>query len=457
LGDDREAYWAMSIFDRKRLKTEKFGLNADALRRGYFADKYFANSARILSALAAEGYRYQGSNPRQAAGAGGLAVGDIEVEAQIFNRRSPMALIAGVDNALAQLRHAAGYDDERGRWVETWLNLEVDAVQDGVVTWYDGDPQNVLTVMEIRGRYRDFALLETTILGVLSRASRIATNVYEVLEAAGGKPVLFFPARFDVPEVQAMDGYAYWLALRRYHRDTGIEVPPLVSTDAQASLWGGGGVGTISHAMIACFLADSSEAMIQFARCIPIESPRILLADFNNDSAAAVRAALASYWERYAAAYRQANSQEMKRWTLHGVRLDTSAALRDESQPDGAERGVSPQLVFTVREAINTAWESWDLPPKLQSAARDFCRQTQIVVSGGFNRDKVARFEREAVPVDSYGIGSTFLTNDRRTNSDFTMDVVRVKIGGRWVNMPKVGRRPCDNPDLERVDLSELG
>lgn len=446
----------MSIFDKKRLTTENFGLNINGLRRGYYADKYFANIARILCALEAEGYTYQGANPRQVEGALGLPIGDIEVEAQIFNRRSPMALIAGVDNALAQLRHATGYFDEHDEWVETWQNLEVDAVQDGVVTYYDGDPENVLTVIEVRGRYRDFALLETTILGVLSRASRIATNVYEVVEAARGKSVLFFPARFDVPEVQAMDGYAYWLALHRYHQDTGKTVKPLVSTDAQAAWWGGKGGGTVPHAMIACFLADSPETMIQFARHIPIETPRILLADFNNDIVTSTRQTLAVYWEHYQQAYQDDNQEAMKRWTLNGVRLDTSSTLRDQSQPDGAERGVSPQLVFTVREAINSAWESWDVSHHLQDIARDYCHNTQIVVSGGFNREKVTRFEREGVPVDSYGVGSTFLRNDSRTNSDFTMDVVRVKINGEWVNMPKVGRRPCDNPDLERIDLSEI-
>jgi len=446
----------MSIFDKQRLKTENFGLDINGLRHGYYADKYFANVTRILEGLNAEGYTYSGSNPRDIAGANGLPIGDIEVEAQIFNRRSPMALIAGVDNALAQLRHATGYFDDNDNWVETWADLEVDAVQDGVVTYYDGDPENVLTVIEIRGRYRDFALLETTILGVLSRASRIATNVYEVVEAAGGKSVLFFPARFDVPEVQAMDGYAYWLALRRYHQDSGKEVTPLVSTDAQAAWWRGKGGGTVPHAMIACFLADGAETMIQFARHIPISTPRILLADFNNDTVAATRETLKAYWEHYKQAHKNDNSDEMKRWTLNGVRLDTSSKLRDESQPEGAERGVSPQLVFTVREAINTAWESWDVSADLEDVAREFCRQTQIVVSGGFNREKVNRFESEGVPVDSYGVGSTFLTNDKRTNSDFTMDVVRVKVDGEWVNMPKVGRRPCDNPDLERIDLSEI-
>ena len=454
-----KAIWGrqeLSIFDRKRLKAVDFALPVEDLRRGFYADRYFTNSRLLLSALEREAYRYGGRNPRKVSGASHLTVGEIEVEAQIFNRRSPLALVAGVDHALAQLRCATGYYDH-DEWVETWTDLEVDAVQDGAVTHYDGDPQHVLTVLEIRGRYRDFAALETSMLGVLSRASRIATNVYEALQAAGGKQVLFFPARFDLPEAQAIDGYAYWLALRRYHRDTGIEATPLVSTDAQASLWGGAGVGTIPHAMIACFLADGAETMIQFARHIPPETPRIFLADFNNDVVADSRAALAAFWQRYAAAYRANDSEGMARWTLHGVRLDTSATLVDRSLPAAAETGVSPQLVFTVREALNTAWEAWDVPRDMEAVAREFCRGAQIVVSGGFNHDRVLRFEQEGTPVDSYGIGSALLSNDRRSNSDFTMDVVRVKVAGRWVDMPKVGRHPCDNPELERVDLSELG
>ena len=186
----------MSIFDRKRLKSHRFALPVEQLRRGYFADHYFTNVRAILSALAKEGYRYQGGDPRAVPGASGLAVGEIEVQAQIFNRRSPMALVAGVDHALAQLRQATGYFNEAGAWVETWSALEVDAIQDGAVTSYDGDPENVSPVIDIRGTYRDFAVLETTMLGVLSRASRIATNVYEVLQAAGGKPVMFFPGAF---------------------------------------------------------------------------------------------------------------------------------------------------------------------------------------------------------------------------------------------------------------------
>jgi nicotinate phosphoribosyltransferase len=78
----------------------------------------------------------------------------------------------------------------------------------------------------------------------------------------------------------------------------------------------------------------------------------------------------------------------------------------------------------------------------------------QIVVSGGFNAERIARFERDGVPADVYGVGSTFLNNSGSTNTDFTMDVVRLHVNGEWVDMAKVGRRPCDNRDLHPVDLS---
>jgi nicotinate phosphoribosyltransferase len=75
----------------------------------------------------------------------------------------------------------------------------------------------------------------------------------------------------------------------------------------------------------------------------------------------------------------------------------------------------------------------------------------KIVVSGGFNPEKIARFERLQVPVDTYAVGSYFFDNHDRTNTDFTADVVRVKINGDWIDMAKVGRFPAENPELERV------
>jgi nicotinate phosphoribosyltransferase len=58
--------------------------------------------------------------------------------------------------------------------------------------------------------------------------------------------------------------------------------------------------------------------------------------------------------------------------------------------------------------------------------------------------------------VDVYGVGSSLMRNDWATNTDFTMDVVRVRVDGRWHDLAKVGRAPNQNADLKPVDLSQL-
>ncbi|NWG15965.1 MAG: nicotinate phosphoribosyltransferase [Chloroflexi bacterium] len=446
----------MSVIDHKRLETRLLRLDVDGLRRGWYSDKYFENVVRVLERAQAEGYTFAGFSPRLAlTGGASVAVGNIQVEAQVFNRRAPRALVAGVDAALAMLRHATGYYQD-GAFQETWADLEVEAVEDGEFTYYEGDTEDVEPVIRIRGRYRDFALLETPILGVLTRASRIATNVYEVLVAARGKPVLFFPARFDLPETQPIDGYAYWLAVNRYNQDTGSQVAPLVSTDAQGSWWNGRGGGTVPHALVACFLADTVEAMVAFAEYMPVDVPRIALVDFNNDTVGASVATLRAYWPRYQAALMTGSEEERKRWTLYGVRLDTSANMRDVALDPGDGYGVSPELVRVVRQALDNAWQDWDVFGSMVEAAQAFCRSVKIVVSGGFDRDKIERFEKDGVPADIYGVGSTFLRNESRTNTDFTMDVVRIRLDGQWVDMAKLGRQPNDNPNLKPVDLGQF-
>jgi nicotinate phosphoribosyltransferase len=80
----------------------------------------------------------------------------------------------------------------------------------------------------------------------------------------------------------------------------------------------------------------------------------------------------------------------------------------------------------------------------------------RIVVTGGFHRDRIAAYEAEGVPVDGYGVGSSLLRNDLETNTDFTLDVVRIFVNGQWLDMAKVGRQPGDNADLQPVDLSAL-
>ncbi|MEK7325534.1 MAG: nicotinate phosphoribosyltransferase, partial [Chloroflexota bacterium] len=273
--------------------------------------------------------------------------------------------------------------------------------------------------------------------------------------AARGKPVLFFPARFDLHEVQAADGYAYNIAVQRFNHDYQETVTRFVSTDAQGDWWGGAGGGTVAHAAIACFFGDTAEAMLAFSTTRPAHIPRIALVDFNNDSVGDSLVVLDAMFARYRELLDAGDETEARKYLLYGVRLDTSGSVRDVSVPPlgdpALDLGVNPRLVFIVRQALNSAWERWTLPPAWQERARDYCRSVQIVVSGGFNPEKIARFEKLAVPVDIYAVGSSLFDNHGPTVSDFTADVVRVKINGQWHDLAKIGRRACDNPDLERV------
>jgi nicotinate phosphoribosyltransferase len=174
-------------------------------------------------------------------------------------------------------------------------------------------------------------------------------------------------------------------------------------------------MGTVPHALIAAFGGDTVAATVAFARQLP-ESVRVIsLVDFDNDSVATSLAVARALGER-----------------LHGVRLDTSGTLVDRSvldqMGDFDPRGVTPRLVWNVREALD----------------REGFSSVRIVASGGFDADKIRRFKEAGVPVDSYGVGSALI----RGSYDYTADVVR--LNGR--DVAKVGRWYRDNPRLERVD-----
>jgi len=446
----------MSIFDNTRLTNETFKLDIERMRRGWYSDKYFENIGRMLTALSSEKYTYSGKHHNLPLDVSpeNIAVGDIEVEMQWFTRRLGNTIVVGVDKTLEMLKHCTGYW-EGDTFVDTSDKLEVWAIHDGAIVKSDGNPLNSEAVIKVRGRYRDFALLETPSLGVLTRSSRVATNVYETLTAARGKPVLFFPARFDLHEVQAADGYSYNLAIERFNMDFSHQIGSFVSTDAQGDWWGGAGGGTVAHAAIASFLGDTAEVMMQFSRVLPANIPRIALVDFNNDSVRDTLRAMEVMFTKYRELCDLNDEAGAAKYILYGVRLDTSGNLRDVSvEPLGdpaLDLGVNPRLVFNVRQGLDSAWESWNIPEIWKDAAREYCRNVKIVVSGGFNPDKIRKFEKLGVPVDIYAVGSSLFSNNGPTVTDFTADVVRLKIHGEWIDMAKIGRQPLANPDLERV------
>jgi nicotinate phosphoribosyltransferase len=436
----------MTIFNKKRLAPYIFQVDSKRMIEGWYSDVYFRNISNILSKLSKEGYKFHGED-----------IGNINVEMQIFPRRIPFTILGGIDEALAILKEASGYFDEKEDFINTFSELEVEACHDGIKVYYNGDPLNVKPVMKIRGRYSNFSILETPILGSLAEASRIATNVYRVLEAARGKDILFFPARFAHYKLQALHGYAYSLGVAAYNRDYGANSNRFVSTDEQGAWWGGKGGGTISHSYIASFHGDTAESMLQFSRLMPLEVSRIALVDFNNDCIGTSLKVLKVMFIKYLELLKKEKISEAKKYKLFGVRPDTSSSLRDVSiEPLGKkelDNGVNARLVFKLRKSLDNAYKKWNLDSENIEMARNYCRDVKIIATGGFNPEKINEFESLQVPVDIYGVGSWLLSNSsiERTSSDFTADVVRIKKDNKWINLAKVGRKVGENIDLSPV------
>jgi nicotinate phosphoribosyltransferase len=353
---------------KERLAPEVFDLPVEKMRAGWYTDAYFDHARSTLLA--------DGRHPR--------------VVVQVFQKHH--AWLGGMDEAIAILRLCSHDPD----------GLTIRALYDGeaIEPWE--------TVLTIEGDYTTFAHLETAYLGTLARRTLITTNVVEVLQAASGKPIIFMPARHDHHRVQAGDGYAAYTA----GQITGFEIG--VTSDEQASWWGGRGIGTVPHSLIAAYGGDTVLAARKFAEWAPEDMSVTVLVDFENDSVKTALAVAEALGER-----------------LWGIRIDTSETLVDQSlwadMGDFKPTGVNERLVLKVREALDGAGFG----------------HVRIVASGGFTLDKIREFERRGVPVDAYGVGSSLI----RGANDFTADVVMTD--GRPSG--KFGRRLRENPRLELV------
>ncbi len=358
------------------------------LRCGYFSDIYFWREKITLEQHAL--------HPN--------------VTMQVFQKKE--ARLCGVDEALTVLKAAAGRfsDPQRAAalfeaylqsaqrdaiaaeldelWQDGFDRLDIEALSDGdrIEPWE--------SVMHISGDASLFAHLETVYLGILARRTKVATNVRATVDAAGGKPVLYFPARFDHWFAQEGDGYA---AL--------IGGAFGVSTPAQAAWAGEDALGTVPHALIASVGGNTVRAVTLFGESFP-ETNLVALVDFNNDSIGTSLACCEALGDK-----------------LWGVRLDTSGEIIDQS---ASEPGVTAQLVEKTRRELD---------------ARGFPR-VKIIASGGFNPERIHHFARTGVPVDAYGVGSWLL----KETYDFTADIVRVD----GESCAKVGRQFNPNPRLRK-------
>jgi len=426
--------------ERKRLDPRVFKVPIDRIRAGYYSDKYFTRYVEVLK---------KDNKHKRAL-------------YQFFPRKD--SIVVGIDEAIAILKHGTGYykDEDKAEelfgklleierkiqaaaydydrkileecykekwdvreqlndlWIDKWNEINVLAL-------YDGDfAKENEPILVIEGDPVYFGYLETVLLGVIARATSTATAVKKVVEAARGKPILFFSARFDHYWVQATDGYA---ALKAGAFG--------VSTDANADYWGVESMGTIPHALIACYDGSTSKATIAFDKHIAPHVNRIVLVDWDNDCIGTTIEVLKDFYEykigkKFVPGITDPSeiigTGKGKIW---GVRFDTSKSLRDKSvvPKDEGSLGVCPELVWKARQKFD------------EIGAKDL----KIIVSSGFDAKKIELFEKLQVPVDSYGVGSALL----RDKIQITADIVEVD--GKAC--AKYGRNKGDFSRLEKVIL----
>lgn len=425
--------------EKKRLHPSIFKVPIDKIRMGYYTDKYFTRFVEVLK----------------------KDKKDNIVLYQYFPRKD--ATIVGIDEALAILKYGTGYyrDEEEGAktfneilhiekliqeasnrmdkesllkltskkwdlrlklnslWIDKWNEIEVEALYDG------DDAKNMEPIMAIKGNPAYFGHLETVLLGVLSRATSTATSVKKVVIASNSKPILFFSARFDHFWVQATDGYA---ALKAGAFG--------VSTDANADYWGAESLGTIPHALIACYGGDTSKASIAFDEHIKGSVNRMALVDWDND-------VIGTTFKLIKDMYESLKKEKMilgitdpsdiigaGKNKLWAVRFDTSGSLRDKSVvPKSKDSlGVNPELVWRARQEFDKVG----------------LKDLKIVVSGGFDEQKIELFETLDVPVDVYGVGSKLL----KSKIDFTADIV--ELNGK--ECAKIGRKKGNFERLNKIN-----
>ena len=237
--------------------------------------------------------------------------------------------------------------------------VDADAVREGQL--FSGGP-----VLRIQGRYREFAPLETSLLGFLSQASAFATRALETRLAVPMSRVVSFGTRHLHPGVAA--------CLERSALVGGLDGISHVAAGERIGVEAG---GTMPHALLLCFGEGEQEAAWRaFDEAVDPDVPRVALCDtFADEATEAVRAAEAVP-------------------DLDGVRLDTT----------GSRRGDFRQIVREVR---------WELDQHGHEDVDVFC-------SGGMTPAAMRRLRDVA---DGFGVGS-YVTDADPLN--FGLDVVEV-------------------------------
>jgi nicotinate phosphoribosyltransferase len=413
----------------------------NALRIGYYSDKYFLRTQEILMKDDYNHKVHYQYFPRK-----NCVVCGIHQVLQIFescigfyaNRPKAWELFSKLQKIdvfncdFNEIREFYQLNDELNcMWTSARHLVEIYAINEG------SEVKNMQPVIGLIGNPKYFAHLETATLGVLAQQSAVATSVRRVVDKLlDWQTMLFFPARFRHYNSQAPDGYAATIG--------GISA---VSTDANGEYWGYDGIGTIPHLLIAAYGGNTSLAALKFDEIIDPKIDRVILVDWDNDviktsleviiamikkqNKSLTGDGLREYCEIlrndpiHLIIQRCRDNSHMfsnvigkGKGKLFGVRFDTSGALVDKSLYPYSYKGVTPELVKKARQVFD------------EIGLQDL----KIIVSGGFDSEKIERFQELQTPVDSFGIGSSIVN---KFHVDFTADAVTLD----GEHNAKVGRK----------------
>jgi nicotinate phosphoribosyltransferase len=269
-----------------------------------------------------------------------------EVRAKELPAAYPWAVFAGLEYVLRLIERLG-------------IDVEVHAVEEGTV-FGAGD-----AVFSIAGRYRDFCIYETPILGFLCHSSGIATAAARCRKAAGDRTLLSFGARRMHPCLAPM--------IDRNAVAGGVDG---VSVIASAEMLGLKPTGTMPHALILC-IGDTVEATMAFRDIVGRKAKCVSLIDTLGD-------------EKFEAL----NVARALGKELYAVRLDTPSS----------RRGSMAEILREVR---------WELD-------LNGFRHVELYVSGGLDEEKIPKLNPWA---DGYGVGTRIAG---APVVDFAFDIVEI-------------------------------
>jgi len=269
---------------------------------------------------------------------------------------------------------------EEAAYLLEGVPIEVHSFPEGTL-FHSSDVEGVREpVMVLEGRYLDFCLYETPLLGFLCQASGITTMAARVRRAAGKKTLLSFGIRRAHPALAPMIDRSCYIG--------GFDE---VSSIVGARLIGKDPAGTMPHSLIIA-IGDQVRAWKSFDKHMPKKVPRITLVDtYYDEKTESILAA------------------EALGKDLYGVRLDTPSS----------RRGNFGEIIREVR---------WELDLRGYN-------HVQIFVSGGLNDESVGDLSHAGV--DGFGVGTSV---SNAPSIDFALDIVeadgkavakRGKLGGK--------------------------